>query len=193
MTSFKMKIMKKNMKRMFSAMALLLSMTGLSSCGGAGVVDPLSLFSAGTPPQLDPIVAGLNAGTFVGSAGYTSAAPFWTFQTATNFGGLAYLAPADGIVIGSGPISTGGISGMAVTIGHAGKLATRFIGVQPTVRIGDSVLRGQTIGTLVGFTTNQVAFQVLLDGTPVCPLTFLSANFRNQVVNYYGLAGFLCQ
>lgn len=193
MASFKMKIMRKNMKRMFSAMALLLSMTGLSSCGGAGVVDPLSLFAAGSPPQLDPIVSGLTGGVFTNGTPFSSSTPYWQF-TAVNFGGLAYLAPADGIVIGSGPISTGGISGVAVTIGHAGKLATRFIGIQPTVRIGDSVLRGQPIGTLVSFGGgNQIAFQVLLDGSPVCPLTFLSANFRSQMANYFATAGFLCQ
>jgi hypothetical protein len=187
-----MKIMKKQMKRILGTCALLLSMTGLSSCGGAGVVDPLSLFGAGSPPQLDPIVSGLNAGVFSGSS-FSNSAPYWLFVV-NNFGGLAYVAPADGIVVGSGPISTGGISGVAVTIAHAGKLSTRYIGIAPIVRIGDSVIRGQTIGTLTSFGgTGQIAFQVLLDGTPVCPLTFLSATFRAQMNNYFGAAGFLCQ
>ncbi len=185
--------MKTRMKKGFGVAALLLAMTGLSSCGGAGVVDPLSLFSGGTPPQLDPIVQGISGGGIITGSGFTSSSPYWVFTAVVNFGGLAYLAPADGIVVGSGPISTGGISGMAVTIGHSGRLATRFIGIQPVVRIGDSVLRGQNIGTVVGFNANQIAFQVLLDGTPVCPLTFLSANFRNQINNFYGFAGFLCQ
>jgi hypothetical protein len=188
-----MKIMKKQMKRILGTCALLVSMTGLSSCGGAGVVDPLSLFGSGSPPQLDPIVSGLTGGVFSGNA-FTSSSPYWVFTSVGGFGGLAYIAPADGIVIGSGPINTGGISGVAVTIAHSGKLATRYIGIAPIVRIGDSVIRGQTIGTLTSFGgASQIAFQVLLDGSPVCPLTFLSATFKAQMTNYFGAAGFLCQ
>jgi murein DD-endopeptidase MepM/ murein hydrolase activator NlpD len=161
---------------------LLVSLATLNSCGNAGgTVDPLSLFNDSSIPELQPIVA--NFGVFTTTASPFSASnPFWTLNAFGGaFTGASYIAPAKGIVTSSGIGSFNGISGFAITIAHSGRLATRFIGINPVVRTGDSVIAGQLIGTIVGFNANQVAFQVLLDGTPVCPLSFISSGFRAQL------------
>jgi len=170
------------MKDLFKFGMLLLSIVSLNGCGNAGgSVDPLSLFNDSSIPEIQPIVA--NFGVFTTTASpFTSSSPFWTLNAFGGaFSGASYLAPARGIVTSSGVGSFHGITGFAITIAHSGRLATRFIGINPVVRTGDSVVAGQLIGTIVGFNPTQVAFQVLLDGAPVCPLSFISSSFRAQL------------
>ncbi len=174
---------------------LLVSLATLNSCGNAGgSVDPLSLFNDSSIPEIQPIVQ--NFGVFNGGTAtpFSASNPFWILNSLTaGFGGASYIAPARGIVTSSGVGSFNGVSGFTLTIAHSGRLATRYIGITPVVRTGDSVVAGQVIGTMVGFNVgnNQIAFQVLLDGAPVCPLSFLSSSFRAQIGSW-GLASF-CQ
>ena len=169
------------MKKTKVFFAGVLMIFGLSGCGNAGgSVDPLSLFNDSSIPQLEPIVQNFGVFTNTGSA-FSPQNPFWTLNAlAAGFGGASYIAPARGIVTSSGVGSFNGVTGFALTIAHSGRLATRYIGITPVVRTGDSVVVGQVIGTIVGFNAgnSQVAFQVLLDGVPVCPLSFLSSTFR---------------
>ncbi|NDG86150.1 MAG: hypothetical protein EBX52_14060, partial [Proteobacteria bacterium] len=105
------------------------------------------------------------------------------------FYGQNVLAPAKGVVSSLGLDSTTGTS--FVTIAHAGRLSTRIAGIVPTVRAGDSVVSGQIIGTFVG--SGLINFQVLLNGTPMCPLSFISTSFRQSIVLYFtGLGSNLC-
>ena len=188
-----MKKMIKSMNRIFRVLGLVLMVVGVNACGSAtGSVDPLSLFNDSSIPSLEPIFSGASFTTTSGF--YTSATPYWVFQNNGAWTGGSYLSAAKGIVTSTGTGSFNGISGYAVTIAHSGRLATRFVGITPIVRSGDSVLAGQVIGSIIGFSysANQVAFQVLLDGVPVCPLSYVSSNFRAQLNTFFS-AGYLCQ
>jgi murein DD-endopeptidase MepM/ murein hydrolase activator NlpD len=178
-------------KSLFACLGMILSLNALSACGNAGgSVDPLSLFNDSSIPELQPIVQSF--GVFNNGQAFTSASPFWRLTGAQiGFGGGSYVAPARGIVTSSGIGSFNGITGFALTIAHSGRLATRYIGITPVVRTGDSVVAGQVIGTIVAFNSNDVAFQVLLDGSPVCPLSFLSSSFRSQISGWS--LGAFCQ
>lgn len=160
--------------------ALYLSMGGLVGCGAG--LDPMTLFE-NPLPELDAIVAGtgINAGFTSQSQAYFPGHLYWEFNT--GFGGFGlnqpFYAPANGIVSAVGVDAETG--GNFVQIAHSGRLATKVVGVQlTTVRQGDSVAKGAAIGTYSPFSTF-VRFQVLLDGTPVCPLSFMSQTFRTNM------------
>ncbi|MBU6153202.1 MAG: hypothetical protein KGP28_02765 [Bdellovibrionales bacterium] len=179
----------------FAGLGMLLSLSGLSACGNAGGnVDPLSLFNDSSIPLLEPIVGNFGIFGTGTTQPFTAANPFWRLLAAGSFGGANYLAPARGIVTSSGIGALNGETGFSLTIAHSGRLATRFVGLTPVVRTGDSVLAGQVIGAIVGFSSNSgaVGFQVLLDGSPICPLSFLSSNFRLQLGGAFGVNAF-CQ
>jgi murein DD-endopeptidase MepM/ murein hydrolase activator NlpD len=173
----------KKMKVFFKFGMLLLSIVSANGCGNAGgSVDPLSLFNDSSIPQLEPIVSNFGVVFTTTASPFTSSTPYWTLNAfGGGFSGASYIAPARGIVTSSGVGTFNGVTGFSITIAHSGRLATRFIGINPIVRTGDSVVAGQLIGTIVGFNATQVAFQVLLDGAPVCPLSFLSTTFRSQL------------
>jgi murein DD-endopeptidase MepM/ murein hydrolase activator NlpD len=170
----------KKTNRFFAGIGLFLGLASLSGCGSAiGNVDPLSLFNDSSIPDLEPIVQ--NFTVFNSGQAFSSATPFWRLSNGGGFGGGSFVAPARGIVTSNGYGSFNGISGPALTIVHSGRLATRIVGINPIVRTGDSVIAGQLIGTITGFNATDAAFQVLLDGSPVCPLSFLSVGFRTQI------------
>jgi murein DD-endopeptidase MepM/ murein hydrolase activator NlpD len=174
--------------------AFLFLMAGLSACGSAGgSVDPLVIFNDTAIPSLDSIVTTSSSLTSVTITPYTNSAPYWVFNNAGVFNGGNFIAPAKGIVTRVGVVSFNGSTPTAVTIIHSGRLATKVIGMQVVqVREGDSVSAGQIIGSFV--TTGSVGFQVILDGTAVCPLSFMSSTFR-QYFSTGGLFGSvnLCQ
>ena len=167
-------------------LSLVLGMSliiGASGCGNAaGTVDPLSLFSDSSLPQLDSITP--QSYTFNAlTSGFSSANPYWVFTSSGTTG--TYLAPAKGIVTSTGVTTLNGTSATYVTIAHSGRLATRIYGMNNLlVRPGDSVVSGQIIGTFV--ISGSVGFQVLLDGSPVCPLSFMSTTFRQNLSTFYG-------
>jgi murein DD-endopeptidase MepM/ murein hydrolase activator NlpD len=187
----------KKMKKVFAVLSVISSLASLSGCGNAGgSVDPLSLFNDSSIPQLDTIFS--TSGGFTTISNFFSASsPYWKFQASGGtWGAISYLAPAKGIVTSLAPATlNGSVSGTAVTIAHSGRLATRYVGITPIVRSGDSVIAGQVIGSLLGYygSLNEGAFQVLLDGVPVCPTSYLSSNFRAQLSSFFANTNFLCQ
>ena len=165
-------------------------LAGLTSFTGCGTNDPLSTLGDANPPSLDTI---FSANTMsASSAGFTTGHPYWELYS-LNFYGSNVLAPAKGLVSSLGLDSATGTS--FVTIAHAGRLSTRIAGIVPTVRSGDMVVAGQIIGTFVntGVGTGSISFQVLLNGTPACPLSFISPSFRSQILLFFAAAGSLCQ
>jgi hypothetical protein len=180
----------KTIKKLMSVMATLFLAVSVTSCGSAsGTVDPLSLFNDSSIPQLDPII---NSGyAFTSGQAFSANSPYWVFTNGSAFG-QSYVAPAKGIVTSIGTATFGGITGPYITIVHSGRLATRIIGISPFVRSGDSVISGQQIGTVVAYGLSSIAFQVLLDGTPVCPISYLSTAFRTQFLPYFSSVNSLC-
>ncbi len=153
----------------------LITTVSLSGCGNGA--DPLSLFSNPTP-KLDQIVAspsGLGANLL---GGFNSNTPYWTFSSGGVFGGN-YYSPQAGVVAEVGTSSQFGVTSW-VRILHSGRIATVLYGLQyVSVQPGAAVLDQQVIGAFFG--SGNVIFQVLLDGTPVCPLSYLSDAFRAKI------------
>lgn len=171
--------MRNTMKLWMAAIGFTALAASLSGCGTG--VDPLAVaVGNGTIPQLGPISTS-NFGTFL-SGGFNSTTPYWTFNF-TSFTGN-YVSPGDGYISQLGLTTINGQQTNYVTIVHTGgRLASRFFGVQNiVVRNGDSVVAGQTIGTF--FNSSGVYFQVLLDGNPVCPLSFMSTAFRQSFSSF---------
>jgi len=164
---------------------LAVVLVGLRGLTGCGTNDPLSTLGDPNPPTLDTIFSG--SGLTASGNGFSSTHQYWELFT-LNFYGSNVLAPAKGLVSSLGLDATTGTS--YVTIAHAGRLSTRIAGIVPTVRSGDTVVSGQVIGTFVP--TGNISFQVLLNGTPVCPLSFISTNFRSQIWGFTITAGTLC-
>jgi hypothetical protein len=161
--------------KMIKLLGLALLSVQLVSCGNLNAsVDNLEILNSTNIPTLNSFAAsGLTQANF--GTSFTSATPYWIFTAGGGYG--SYFAPARGIVteIGVSSISAGS---SYVTIVHSARLATRVHGLQIiNNRPGDSVLAGVAVGT---FFSGSIAFQVLLDGNPVCPLSFLSENFRSS-------------
>ncbi len=156
------------------ALAILLN-AGTLGCGSQNQVDPLSLGETSLTDMLYNFSLNVTGG-FAGSVGYSASHPYWSIPT-NSF--TTFVSPAAGIVVESGL----GSRGYFVKIQHTGRLATRIEGIGlPTLRIGDSVARGQTIGNLVGFSGYDfVDFYVFLDGVSVCPMSFVHSSFRSTI------------
>lgn len=177
-----------NTKKILSVAGILLGLS-VSGCGNVNV-DPLQLMDNPLPP-LNSITAQSGAISTYVQGTFNANTPYWVFST--GFGGFAqaYTAPAAGQITELGVASVGNAQGYFVTIVHSGRLSTRIYGLQqPSVlRIGDYVVAGQVIASY--FTSSTVGFQVMLDGTPVCPFSYLSSQFRSSLYTYN--ASQLCQ
>jgi hypothetical protein len=109
---------------------------------------------------------------------FTVNTPYWTFNTSA-YGN--YIAPARGVIseVGTSNIIA---NSSYVTIIHSGRIATRVHGLSSlSVRAGDTIAATGLVGIFVNSTS--IAFQVLLDGASVCPLSFVSATLRAGLFN----------
>ena len=144
----------------------------IASCGSN--TDNIDILNSTTIPALENFASANLVYSTLSGLGFTSTTPYWVFSGAA-FG--SYFAPARGVVtsIGSSSLSAGS---SYITIVHSARLATVVHGLQViNLRPGDAVLAGSSVGSFFG---GSIAFQVLLDSTPVCPLSFLSSSFRNS-------------
>lgn len=166
------------MKTKIIALQVLL-LSFLTGCGSG--VDPLSLMTDDAFPPLETIIQ--NTGLYTSlNTPYTKTTPYWTFAA---FGAVNYISPQSGIVAEQGVES--GLN--FVRIIHSGRLATKILGLNTiTVRSGDRVAAGQIIGL---FSNVPVQFQVLVDGSAVCPLSYMSTTFRGSF--YAGITSNPCQ
>ena len=183
----------KNFKILSLVVGMLTVITVMAGCGSSSPA-PLDLFAAassGQEPQLNSIVSGtFNTTSFTG---FSANNAYWLFTGGFSAASGNYLAPADGIVSDVETATVNGISGSSVTIIHSGDLATRVYGIQlVNVQIKEPVLKGSPIGTYI--TTGQVAFQVLFNGIPVCPLSYVSSSFRSVLASSFASSfSQLCQ
>jgi hypothetical protein len=163
--------------KMIKLFGLALLAVQLVSCGNANnSLDNIEILNSTNFPTIGSFASSPAYGT---GNSFSSSSPYIVF-TNTGFG--SYLAPARGIVSEFGISNLPGFgSSYYVTMIHSGRLATKVHGLQSTLNIrpGDVVQTGSIIGTF--FSSSNVALQVLLDGTPVCPLSFLSPTLRQQI------------
>jgi hypothetical protein len=165
--------MKKRLQTLFFSVTLL--MAG-ASCGQFN--SPLSVIGTpGTIPLLNLPFQGL---------------PTWGTNNLTLSTGFTFqisaiaipAAPADGVVVDH--------SANSITILHSGRLQTRMDNINNTiVRTGDYVRAGQAL-SINGFFVGFVNFSVLLDGSQVCPWSFMSTTARSQLQAAAGFATGVC-
>lgn len=143
-----------------------LAIFALTSC--ANNSDPMKSF---TDPTQTPALSLPVATTYiVTQAPFTTSRTgiYWTFSLIT---GQTALAPAEGTVTDTDGSTT-------VTILHSPRISTVLTYMTTvSVRVGDHVVTGQSLGTA----TAQLQMQVSLDGTAVCPLSYLSTDARSFV------------
>lgn len=171
----------KNPIQNFKSLVFGLALLAVSGCGVA--VDPLRAISQETFPKLSNFTSStaVLSGGGVLATRFTAATPYWDINAGVGIFGGSFLSPAEGTVTQIGTTTVNG-SGQAnfVTIAHSSRLATKFYGLQQiVVRTGDYVGQGQSIGFFI--TGGSIfRFQVLLDGNPVCPLSFMDSNLLTQ-------------
>ena len=175
------------MKHSFQVALVLFASMVLFSCGNSATstnpsFNPATLFNSDASPQLASILSSGNYSGATLSSGFSSTNPYWVFNANTGSGN--YTAPADGYVSRIDLAQLNGVTVTYVTILHSGHLATRVFGMQVvSVRAGDTVLQGSVMGQYLN--SGQVAFQVLWDNTPVCPLSYISSAFRTSLAAGY--------
>ena len=153
---------------------------GLLGCGTG--LDPLTVLDNSLPALGSFVSTGGSYSSYL-IGGFSASNSYWLFQNSFASYFSTAVAPATGIVFDTGVVSLQNISGYYVSIIHSGRLMSRLFGLQvPTVHVGDSVVVGQTIGTF--YSGSQVAFQVLVDGVAVCPLSYMSAAGRAGLTNW---------
>lgn len=171
--------MTKTLKQFFGLSSFIL-MLG-TGCGAN--TDNIDILDSSTIPELSNFVASGTNITGQLSAAFSSAQPYWSFNNLSAGYGGSYLSPAKGIVGEIGTSTIPGSSGSFVTIIHSGRLATRLYGISSlSVRSGDVVVAGGLVGVFFG--TGTQGFQVFLDGTSVCPLSFISSAFRQSFTSF---------
>lgn len=150
---------------------------GLSFAGCGNGNDPLQMMDNPLPPLNSITATSFSNGYLQGS--FNANTPYWVFTSSFASAAANYTAPASGMISEIGVSYLPGVQGYYVTIVHSGRLSSRILGLQnpSNMRIGDPVLTGQVISSY--FNTGFVGFQVLLDGVPVCPLSYLSSQFRS--------------
>ena len=115
-------------------------------------------------------------GAFNSGMPFTDETPYWAFN-GDVYGNA--IAPAKGIVA-SVEVSKLVPGTTSITLMHTDRLSSKIAGISGvTVRAGDFVAAGQIIGIFVP--SSSIVFQTLLDSNPICPLSFVSSNFRKSL------------
>jgi murein DD-endopeptidase MepM/ murein hydrolase activator NlpD len=177
------------MKNTLQLACVFLTAFSLFACGNSATststtLTPLAILTAEANPQLGGILSTGVYNTTTLSSGFSASNPYWVFN-ANSFNGN-YIAPADGYVARIAVGTINGTSYTYVTLIHSAHLATRVFGMQVVqVRPGDTVVAGSIMGSYLN--SGSVAFQVLVDNTPVCPLSYMTAAFRTSLAanGYY--------
>ncbi len=132
-------------------------------------------------PTISPVKGILTCGFGYRRDPFTGRSAFHPALDISAPAGYPVAAPADGIVLGTGP--HGGL-GKAIFVSHGYGLTTRYghlsqIGVRP----GQRVKRGETIGAVGNSgraTGYHLHYEVHVDGTPVDPLNYILAEDLNH-------------
>jgi hypothetical protein len=164
-----------------------LVIVGLLGCGQG--TDPLTL--AGDPTNISP---GLSL-PLPSSVSITSFTPYG--QSGTDGFTLTYYSAVQGQAIavdtpGTGLVSAVDTAGASVTILHNYHVSSRVTGITPSVVLGTYVTSNQQIG-VVSNINSQIRFSVYVNGTAVCPLSYLSPSARQKMYNssfFYGGTGY---
>ncbi len=153
---------------MMKKLALFLAITAALGCANGS--DPLTALG---DPSVTPALAlpfTLTSATVTSQTEFTAATPYfeWTFGTAVP------TAPAAGIVTAVDATA----SAASVTIYHNAHVTTQVSKLLSiSVRVGDVLAAGQSLGGV----TLTARFTVFLDGSAVCPLTYLGTESRTVV------------
>ena len=147
--------------------------------GGCGGQDPLTMFpdEGGFGELQLPLTADTN---FISTiSAFSAASPYWDMTVVSSqLQTIVAQAPGDGVV--TDVVSTS--EGITVTIAHNSRFASRLSRLATvSVREGDKVLKGATVGTGASTVFGQIRFEVFLDGGARCPLSFLNEAGRQKI------------
>jgi len=108
------------------------------------------------------------------SAPYRSGTPYFRLT------GMGYqtqvFAPIDGLVVQNMGTTLKILYNARVSVVLGGFLSSAVAGVR--------VFRGAAVGTVSSMSSQQVTFEVDVDGVPVCPLGFLNSQALSQLYSY---------
>lgn len=164
-------------QRFFMLIPLLASVCAtLSGCGEGS--DPLTVL--GDPTQTPSLVLPIASDKFLGIS-----SPFDTRQANSLLDGIELSTTSTAEVRAMAPGLVTAVEtkadGVSITIMHSQRFVTRLSKLASfTVRIGDSVVSAQKVGTTLT-TPSLVHFTVLIDGTPVCPYGYLNTDAKQKL------------
>ncbi len=184
-----------NKKRSLLNIAVALLALGTAGCGNGNA--PLAVLNAGDAslPQLNVPLSLANTSyysSYFGSSTNLQSSTQFTFVLGASYISgygqtITAIAPANGTIIDQ--------TGTTITIQHSARLFTRISNVQGlVVRPGDYVTQGQQLTTqsFAGYNggTAGFTFQVIVDGTVVCPWSYLSQITRYQLIQISTSGGY---
>jgi murein DD-endopeptidase MepM/ murein hydrolase activator NlpD len=149
--------------------------------------EPLASLGDPSSQYLSTFQLPLNVSTisFSSFVAYSSSTPYWQFNSNNYTSSTTIVAPASGEVI----YADSGTQ--TIKIMHNSYTVSVIVGVTPSsVTPGTYVTAGAQIGTLQSLYTF-VKFQILINGTAVCPLSYLTSTARGQLSTYfYSVSGY---
>lgn len=111
--------------------------------------------------------------SFAPTTGHSSSNSGWLMSPTI---GTLLAAPAAGLVSAVTQGTTANT--VSVTLYHNARISTRISEIQSSVRPGDYYAAGASVGTATG---GSMRFEVLVEGTSVCPYSFLTAASKSVV------------
>lgn len=111
---------------------------------------------------------------------FSSSSPYFTISSSNGFTGFTVVpirAPATGMV-------SAAVVGQSITIMVTPRVSVQVSNVNTSVQVGNYVTQDQQIGTAANL-TGQMQFSVYVDGTAVCPLSFLNGTARSSLISFY--------
>ena len=155
---------------------------GLAACGQGNepmsALGNTSVIPVGTMDL--PLASQLGGGgQILLSQPYSSSTPYFTLNGFTGLGltVVPVRAPATGMV-------SNVVIGQSITILVTPRVSVQISNVNTSVEPGNYVTQDQQIGNAATL-TGVMTFAVFVDGTAVCPLSFLSGAARSQLLSYY--------
>jgi len=179
---------------------MTLLITGMIGCGSGR--EPMSILGdpsqslGGSPGAAGPGLAlPINPTANLYGSGsafspYTASNPFIGLQSQNYLSTTSINAPGAGVVID--------ITNQSVSIYHNAHVISKVTGITTNIQVGAYVTQGQSVGFALPSTTffqtagqyPTLKFYVYADGMPVCPLTYLNAAGRAQLVTAYSVTSF---
>ncbi len=170
----------------FRRLMVFLLALGILGCGqGNEPIASLGDASQSLGPGLQLPMSSSGYSYFSTLIPYSSSSPYWGLRGTFTGTAVPIVAPASGLVLFADTAS------QTVTILHNPYIESKLVGVVPSgITAGTYVLAGAQVGT-VSNSAQYVEFFVIVNGSSVCPLSYLTSSARQQLyTTFYNLGGY---